>query len=194
MANLRTLYNDDIGVDIDDTIISDAKLRNQWDRAFAYWNKFRIGTPSAISVTIDSSLTYTFTDPIPTTITTMYLMPNGLQVSCRDFFYVAPTLTVTNEGEYAVVYNETLDIDTIEEEDIPIWLRDLFVAYAKRQTAQFLKFSNYQDKPFEVDAEQWYTEAQADIDRLEELIKVNRDEDWNDLSDLTGTSCYGCCW
>ena len=185
MADLRRIFNDDIGLDIDATILTDDSLQNQWDRALKYWFRYMSRPQGYTGVTIDSSLTYTFTDPIPYSIITLYKLPTGEQLSCNRFYYSNPILTVEEEGEYSVIYRTDYDITTINEEDIPFKLRDLFVNYCKRATAQFLKFSNYQDKPFEVDAEQWYSEAREDIKELEEHIEINRDERFENISNLT---------
>lgn len=183
--DLRTVFIDDTGVAIDATILTNNSLQNQWDRALRYWYRYHTRPQSAIGVTIDSSLTYTFTDPIPYSIVTLYKLPTGDQVSCTDFYYSNPILTATEEGEYSVLYRTDMDITTMDEEDLPFKLRDLFVAYCKRATAQFLKFATYQDKPFEVDAQEWYTEAKEDIEKLEEHIEINRDERFENISNLT---------
>lgn len=185
MADLRKLISDDLGVDIEDDLLSNDRIQNQWDRAVNYWWKYMARPEKNLGIVIDSSLIYTFTNPIPYSIVTLYKLPSGDVVSCSDFYYSIPILTVSVASQYSVVYRGDLDITVTDEEDIPIKLRDLFVNYSKRVVGQFLKFSNYNEKPFDIDANGWYSEAQSAITELENFIKINRDERVENISNLT---------
>lgn len=67
---------------------------------------------------------------------------------------------------------------------LPHELECLFVAYCKKAIGQKLKFSSYQNQPFQLDGESIFAEGEADRKEWEEFIKINRDEDPANITDL----------
>lgn len=198
LTELRDVVFERIGVHDGAEILSDRDLVRNWIQATKYWARYMDSTSSGGSgpgprnmvITVDESLMYTFTDTIPARITALFSLPNGKEVPCWTFFYSKPVLTLYADrggvaGEYAVFFNGSLSYEQMSPDDIPFHLLDLYAAYIKRATGSFLKFSGYQDKPFDVDGEQWYREGAEWAKELENFIMVNRDERMSNISDLT---------
>ena len=67
---------------------------------------------------------------------------------------------------------------------LPHELECLFVAYCKKAIGQKLKFSSYQNQPFELDGVAIFNEGENDRKEWENFIMINRDEDPKNITDL----------
>ncbi len=180
MIDLRTIMNDSLNLEIDSDIISDSSLEMQYKKAEAFWSLYRLWGARTIGIIVDSSGLYTFTSPtIPTSIKNIIDLKTSAHISSTQWTYSMPILSI-NPGSYSICYQEMVDPSTLNA--LPHYLETLFVAMAKRSVGQRLKFAQFPDKPFEIDAEALFQEGDSDVKELKEFIMTNRDEDFNNIT------------
>lgn len=198
LDELREMVFERIGVHDSQEILSDNDVIRQWIQAVKYWSRYMDATsltdpsgstagPRQIGFEVDESLEYTFTGPIPSKIKVLFSMPLGQAVPCWMYSYTKPIITLYKRaggrpGRYVALYDGSLSYEELTPDEVPYHLLDLFAAYVKRAVGQFLKFSGYQDKPFDVDGVQWYEEGSKWADKLENFIMVNRDERMSNIA------------
>lgn len=87
-------------------------------------------------------------------------------------------------GTGSVTVTIALTSDNAYLAGLPHELENLFVAYCKKAIGQKLKFSSYQNQPFQLDGEAIFNEGENDRKEWENFIMINRDEDPENISDL----------
>jgi hypothetical protein len=192
LEELRQLVSENIGVEVMEEELPDNKLISDWSTSVMWWNKYMTSNTQTTGFTVNDSLSYTFTGNIPNKITGLWKLPSGISVPCSSFFYSRPTIQLyapLKPGGYSVTFCRSLDWQNVDAEEMSSNPRmhpllQLFVASVKQTVGQFLKFSGYQDKPFDIDGEAWYREGTEDIKTWREFIMINRDERFSNITNF----------
>jgi hypothetical protein len=203
LDELRETVFNEIGINLEQDLLTDSKLIQCWNQAVKYWlrymnsvNKGGGYAEDSIGFTIDDSneieagsktYLYEFKERVPRSIKTLYCLPYGQTIPCWLYWYNKPLLTLKKgvlPGNYAAVFEGSANYAEMLPDDIPEYLLWLVCAYVKKKVGQFIKFASYNDKPFDVDGEAWYNEGEKWAKELEEFIRVNRDERESNLTDF----------
>ena len=201
--DLRDLVFNEIGISLEQDVLTDEKLIQCWNQAVKYWlrymNSISSGSGSkedSIGFTIgDADIIepgskvhkYEFRGRVPKTIKALYKLPEGQLIPCWLYRYDRPLLILKDAilpGSYAVSFERSSNYEEMIPDDIPEYLLWLTCAYAKKKVGQFIKFAAYSDKPFDVDGDAWWREGSEWAKELEEFIRVNRDERMENLTDF----------
>lgn len=171
--DLRIEMNNGLNLDITSKLMSDTVLDATYNEVDKFWTLYRRSNDKFIAIAVSSSNFFTFTDPIPETITCILETSTG-EVTTNDWIYAKPTLSIL-EGEYSVLY-ESSTTSTELDEFLHDLFRRLFIAISKRKLGQRVKFSKFQDAGFELDGDALYDEGKEEETSLREFIILNRDE------------------
>jgi len=209
IQELRDLVFNEIGLNLEQDVLTDEKLIQCWNQAIKFWLRYMnsvykdggTGEDTLGFIVTDADetepgskvYTHTFEGRVPRSIKTLYRLPEGQMIPCWLYWYNKPILTLRRgvlPGNYAVCFEGSANYEEMRPEDVPEYLLWLVCAYTKKKVGQFIKFAAYHDKPFDVDGEAWYVEGDKWAKELEEFIRVNRDERMSNLTDFNANRRY----
>ena len=162
--------------------MADSAVQHHFKKACDFYKQYNLWPRASQGIIVTTGM-YTFTTNIPFKILGIYDLNIGSKVG--NWSYTNPILMIPN-GNYSIQYEMAADPASISE--LPPKLQELYVNYVKRQIGQKLKFSSFAEKPFDIDGEGWYNEGNDRAKETEEFIMINRDEDPNNISDLSGNT------
>lgn len=201
--DLRALVFNEIGINLEQDLLTDEKLIQSWNQAVKFWLRYMNSVSkggdsveNSIGFKIDETnetepgskvYVHEFKGTVPMSIKTLYKLPEGQMIPCWLYLYAKPLLTLKKgilPGSYAACYEGSHNYEEMIPDEIPEYLLWLLCAYVKRKVGQFLKFAAYHDKPFDIDGDAWYAEGDKWAKECEEFIRVNRDECLDNLTDF----------
>jgi hypothetical protein len=199
---LRDLVFNEIGIGIEQDLLTDEKLIQCWTQAVKFWLRYMNSVNSggasedSLGFKIDADdetapgsgvHVYEFRGRVPGAVKSLHKLPEGQLIPCWLYVYNKPLLTLKRgilPGSYAVYYEGPSDYSEMIPDDIPEYLLWLTCAYAKKKVGQYIKFAAYGDKPFDIDGDAFWREGAEWAKECEEFIRVNRDERMSNLTDF----------
>ena len=174
-VTLRQVLNEEMNVETEELIDGGAVLR-MYRKAVHWYRKYRL---------FPRTNTYKFSietgEYVPDIIMDQKVLYNGKTVKLAD---IVDTRTRVFNGTGSITVTIALTSDNAYLAGLPHELENLFVSYCKLAIGQKLKFSSYQNQPFQLDGEAIYAEGEAGRKEWEEFIMINRDEDPENITDL----------
>lgn len=157
-------------------LIDDGAVLRMYRKAVHWYRKYRL---------FPRTNTYKFSietgEYVPDIIMDQKVLYNGKTVKLAD---IVDTRTRVFNGTGSITVTIALTSDNAYLAGLPHELENLFVSYCKLAIGQKLKFSSYQNQPFQLDGEAIYAEGEAGRKEWEEFIMINRDEDPENITDL----------
>ena len=174
-VTLRQVLNEEMNVETEELIDDGAVLR-MYRKAAHWYRKYRL---------FPRTNTYKFSietgEYVPDIDMNQKVQYQGKTVKLKD---LVNTETRVFNGTGTITVTIALTADNAYLAGLPEELENLFVAYCKLAIGQKLKFSSYQNQPFQLDGEAIYAEGEAGRKEWEEFIMINRDEDPENITDL----------
>lgn len=174
-VTLRQVLNEEMNVETEELIDDGAVLR-MYRKAVHWYRKYRL---------FPRTNTYKFSietgEYVPDIIMDQKVLYNGKTVKLAN---IVDTRTRVFNGTGSITVTIALTSDNAYLAGLPHELENLFVSYCKLAIGQKLKFSSYQNQPFQLDGEAIYAEGEAGRKEWEEFIMINRDEDPQNITDL----------
>lgn len=157
-------------------LITDESLVRQYRKAVHWYRKYRLfPRTNTCKYSIETG------EYVPDIDMNQKIEYKGKTVKLKD---VVDTQTRVFNGTGTITVTIALTADNAYLAGLPYELENLFVAYCKIAIGQKLKFSSYQNQPFQLDGEAIYAEGEAGRKEWEEFIMINRDEDPENITDL----------
>ena len=157
-------------------LITDESLVRQYRKAVHWYRKYRLfPRTNTCKYSIETG------EYVPDIDMNQKIKYKGKTVKLKD---VVDTQTRVFNGTGTITVTIALTADNAYLAGLPEELENLFVAYCKLAIGQKLKFSSYQNQPFQLDGEAIYAEGEASRKEWEEFIMINRDEDPENITDL----------
>lgn len=174
-VTLRQVLDDEMNMETEE-LIPDSGLVRMYRKAVHWYRKYRLfPRTNTFKYSIESG---EYLPDIDMDQTVEYA---GKTVKLKD---VVDTQTRVFNGTGSITVTIALTADNAYLAGLPEELENLFVAYCKKAIGQKLKFSSYQNQPFELDGEAIFNEGEAERKEWEEFIMINRDEDPENITDL----------
>ena len=174
-VTLRQVLDDEMNMETEE-LIPDTGLVRMYRKAVHWYRKYRLfPRTNTFKYSIESG---EYLPDIDMDQTVEYA---GKAVKLKD---VVDTQTRVFNGTGSITVTIALTADNAYLAGLPEELENLFVAYCKKAIGQKLKFSSYQNQPFELDGEAIFNEGEAERKEWEEFIMINRDEDPENITDL----------
>lgn len=157
-------------------LITDESLVRQYRKAVHWYRKYRLfPRTNTCKYSIETG------EYVPDIDMNQKVTYQGKTVKLKD---LVNTETRVFNGTGTITVTIALTADNAYLAGLPEELENLFVAYCKIAIGQKLKFSSYQNQPFQLDGEAIYAEGEAGRKEWEEFIMINRDEDPHNITDL----------
>lgn len=157
-------------------LIPDSGLVRMYRKAVHWYRKYRLfPRTNTFKYSIESG------EYLPDIDMSQKVQYKGKTVKLSD---IVDTQTRVFNGTGSITVTIALTADNAYLAGLPHELEHLFVAYCKKAIGQKLKFSSYQNQPFELDGEAIFSEGEAERKEWEEFIMINRDEDPENITDL----------
>lgn len=174
-VSLRQVLDDEMGVETEELITDDAMVR-MYRKAAHWYRKYRLfPRTNTYKYSIETG------DYAPDILMDQMVDYKGKRVKLAS---IVDTETRVFNGTGTITVTIALNADNAYLAGLPHELENLFVAYCKIPIGQKLKFSKYQNQPFELDGEAIYNEGKTDSKAWEDFIMFNRDEDPKNITDL----------
>lgn len=157
-------------------LISDESVVRMYRKAVHWYRKYRLfPRTNTYKFSIESG------EYLPDIDMNQKVKYKGKTVKLSD---IVDTQTRVFNGTGSITVTIALTSDNAYLAGLPHELENLFVAYCKIAIGQKLKFSSYQNQPFQLDGEAIYAEGAEGRKEWEEFIMINRDEDPENITDL----------
>lgn len=174
-VTLRQVLDDEMNLETAELITDEAVVR-MYRKAVNWYRKYRLfPRTNTYKFSIESG------EYVPDIDMNQKVQYKGKTVKLSD---IVPTETRVFNGTGSITVTIALTSDNAYLAGLPHELECLFVAYCKKAMGQKLKFSSYQNQPFQLDGEAIYAEGEAERKEWEEFIMINRDEDPENITDL----------
>lgn len=175
MVTLRNVLDDEMNMCTDE-LIDDSALTRLYRKAVHWYRKYRLfPRTNRYKFSIETG------EYLPDIDMSQKIEYEGKTVPLSD---VVDTETRKFNGTGSITVTIALTSDNAYLAGLPHELECLFVAYCKKAIGQRLKFSSYQNQPFQLDGENLFSEGEAERKEWEEFIMINRDEDPANITDL----------
>lgn len=157
-------------------LITDEALARAYRKAVHWYRKYRLfPRTNTFKYSIETG------EYVPDIDMNQMVTYEGKSVKLKD---LVNTETRVFNGTGTITVTIALTADNAYLAGLPHELENLFIAYCKVAIGQKLKFSSYQNQPFQLDGEAIYSEGEAARKEWEEFIMINRDEDPQNITDL----------
>lgn len=157
-------------------LIPESGLVRMYRKAVHWYRKYRLfPRTNTFKYSIESG------EYVPDIDMNQEVIHDGKTVKLKD---VVDTQTRIFNGTKSITVTIALTADNAYLAGLPHELEHLFVAYCKKAIGQKLKFSSYENQPFEIDGEAIFNEGETERKEWEEFIMTNRDEDPENITDL----------
>lgn len=174
-VSLRQVLDDEMNMETDELITNESLVR-QYRKAVHWYRKYRLfPRTNTCKFSIETG------DWVPDIDMDQKVEYEGKTVKLSE---IIDTETRVFNGTGSIKVTIALTSDNAYLAGLPHELECLFVAYCKLAIGQKLKFSSYQNQPFELDGESIYAEGEAGKKEWEDFIMINRDEDPANITDL----------
>ena len=174
-VTLRQVLDEEMNLETEE-LIDDGSLMRQYRKAVHWYRKYRLfPRTNTCKFSIETG------EYVPDIDMNQMVEYGGKQVKLSD---IVDTQTRIFNGTGSITVTIALTSDNAYLAGLPEELENLFVAYCKIAIGQKLKFSSYQNQPFQLDGEAIYSEGEAGKKEWEEFIMINRDEDPENITDL----------
>ena len=174
-VTLRQVLDDEMNLETEE-LITDESLVRQYRKAVHWYRKYRLfPRTNTCKYSIETG------EYVPDIDMNQKVKYKGKTVKLKD---IVDTQTRVFNGTGTITVTIALTADNAYLAGLPHELENLFVAYCKLAIGQKLKFSSYQNQPFQLDGEAIYNEGEAGRKEWEEFIMINRDEDPENITDL----------
>ena len=174
-VTLRQVLDEEMNLETEE-LIGDGSLMRQYRKAVHWYRKYRLfPRTNTCKFSIETG------EYVPDIDMNQMVEYGGKQVKLSD---IVDTQTRIFNGTGSITVTIALTSDNAYLAGLPEELENLFVAYCKIAIGQKLKFSSYQNQPFQLDGEAIYAEGEAGKKEWEEFIMLNRDEDPANITDL----------
>ena len=174
-VTLRKVLDEEMNLETEE-LITDESLIRQYRKAVHWYRKYRLfPRTNTFKYSIETG------EYVPDIDMNQKVTYQGKTVKLKD---LVNTETRVFNGTGTITVTIALTADNAYLAGLPEELENLFVAYCKLAIGQKLKFSSYQNQPFQLDGEAIYAEGEAGRKEWEEFIMINRDEDPQNITDL----------
>lgn len=174
-VTLRKVLDEEMNLETEE-LITDESLVRQYRKAVHWYRKYRLfPRTNTCKYSIETG------EYVPDIDMNQKVTYQGKTVKLKD---LVNTETRVFNGTGTITVTIALTADNAYLAGLPEELENLFVAYCKIAIGQKLKFSSYQNQPFQLDGEAIYSEGEAGRKEWEEFIMINRDEDPHNITDL----------
>ena len=174
-VTLRKVLDEEMNLETEE-LITDESLVRQYRKAVHWYRKYRLfPRTNTCKYSIETG------EYVPDIDMNQKVTYQGKTVKLKD---LVNTETRVFNGTGTITVTIALTADNAYLAGLPEELENLFVAYCKIAIGQKLKFSSYQNQPFQLDGEAIYAEGEAGRKEWEEFIMINRDEDPHNITDL----------
>lgn len=181
-VDLRDVIDDEINVDTSE-LIEDRTILRFYRKAVNWYRKYRFfPRANTCNYSIESG------DYVPTILMDQIVTVDGKTGKLSEF---VDTKTRVFNGTGTITVTFAVTSDNAYLTGLPHELECLFVAYCKKAIGQRLKFAKYPSQPFDLDGNALYTEGEAAIEKWENFIMENRDEDPHNITDLRNEAYTG---
>jgi hypothetical protein len=174
-VSLRQVLDDEMGLETEE-LITDESLTRMYRKAVNWYRKYRLfPRTNTCNFSIESG------EYVPDIDMNQEVKYQGRTVKLST---LVDTETRIFNGTGSITVTIALTSDNAYLAGLPHELECLFVGYCKKVMGQKLKFSSYQNQPFQLDGEAIYSEGESAIKEWENFIMINRDEDPKNITDL----------
>lgn len=174
-VTLRQVLDEELNLETEE-LIDDGSLMRQYRKAVHWYRKYRLfPRTNTCKFSIETG------EYVPDIDMDQMVTYKGKKVKLSE---IVDTQTRVFNGTGSITVTIALTSDNAYLAGLPHELENLFVAYCKIAIGQKLKFSSYQNQPFELDGPAIYEEGMAGKKEWEEFIMINRDEDPENITDL----------
>lgn len=174
-VTLRKVLDEEMNLETEE-LITDESLVRQYRKAVHWYRKYRLfPRTNTCKYSIETG------EYVPDIDMNQKVQYQGKTVKLKD---LVNTETRVFNGTGTITVTIALTADNAYLAGLPEELENLFVSYCKIAIGQKLKFSSYQNQPFQLDGEAIYAEGEAGRKEWEEFIMINRDEDPHNITDL----------
>lgn len=174
-VSLRQILEDELGFETSE-LITDESLVRMYRKAVHWYRKYRLfPRTNTFKFSIESG------EYLPDIDMNQKVQYNGKTVKLSD---IVDTQTRVFNGTGSITVTIALTSDNAYLAGLPEELENLFVSHCKMPIGQKLKFSSYQNQPFELDGPSIFAEGEKGVDYWKNFIMINRDEDPENITDL----------
>ena len=174
-VTLRTVLDEELNLETEELISDEAVLR-QYRKAVHWYRKYRMfPRTNTYNYSIESG------DYVPDILMDQIVIYYGARKKLSE---IVDTKTRVFNGTGSITVTFALTSDNAYLAGLPHELECLFVAYCKKAIGQKLKFSSYQNQPFQLDGVNLFNEGEKERQEWERFIMINRDEDPDNITDL----------
>lgn len=174
-VTLRKVLDEEMNLETEE-LITDESLVRQYRKAVHWYRKYRLfPRTNTCKYSIETG------EYVPDIDMNQKVQYQGKTVKLKD---LVNTETRVFNGTGTITVTIALTADNAYLAGLPEELENLFVSYCKIAIGQKLKFSSYQNQPFQLDGEAIYSEGEAGRKEWEDFIMINRDEDPHNITDL----------
>ena len=165
-VTLRTVLDEELNLENEELISDEAVLR-QYRKAVHWYRKYRMfPRTNTYNYSIESG------DYVPDILMDQIVIYYGARKKLSE---IVDTKTRVFNGTGSITVTFALTSDNAYLAGLPHELECLFVAYCKKAIGQKLKFSSYQNQPFQLDGGNLFNEVEKERQEWERFIMINRD-------------------
>lgn len=165
-------------------LIDDDSLKQQYLYAARYYVRYKLWPRTDYTFSITDG-EYKFEFDVDKVISVKDQQGNDV-----DYKFDNYVLKIFN-GSGTYVVTVALSIESAYINDLPFALENLFYYSCKLAIGERLSFAKYTDMPFEINASEWKSDGKEGVEKWENFIQINRDEDPDNISDLKNESYSG---